>query len=128
MLLFRFVVIHTLYIVSRCLSFSENKFVFCFLFTFIQGTDNIERFSSSPTKFWRAPAATICNTRTSSTSSHTTTAHDSKNIYVTEMVTRKKGVDDIEVESMSLSNSTGQTPTLFVLLLLQMISFGFVVT
>ncbi|XP_037025440.1 MOXD1 homolog 2-like isoform X3 [Bradysia coprophila] len=94
----------------------------------LTGTDNIERFSSSPTKFWRAPAATICSTRISSTSSHTTTAHDSKNIYVTEMVTRKKGVDDIEVESMSLSNSTSRTQTLFVLLLLQVISFGFVVT
>ena len=100
------------------------------MFTFsIQGTDKIERFSSSPTKFWRAPAATVCNTRTSSMASYTTaTANDSKNIYVTEMVTKKKGVDDIEVESMSLSNSTGLTLPLFVLLLLQMVSIVFVIT
>lgn len=107
--------------------FRFNRIVLCM--HFFQGTENIERFSPTLNKYWRAPIST-CHSKDAlgKQEQSSWSQYDNNNIYVTEMATRRKpGIDSAEVESMSLSGCTISNPSLLILLL-QLLSYVFVIT
>lgn len=109
--------------------FNSIRFIFSLYPIYFQGTENIERFSPTLNKYWRAPIST-CHSKDAlgKQEQSSWSQYDNNNIYVTEMATRRKpGADSAEVESMSLSGCTISNPSLLILLL-QLLSYVFVIT